>query len=32
MSQLRTMSCGSLFPNDQLQLPGDCSGVILIGE
>ncbi len=30
--QLRSMSCGSLFPNDMLALPADCSGVILLGE
>ncbi|MFN0246712.1 MAG: hypothetical protein ACKV2T_07370 [Kofleriaceae bacterium] len=32
MSQLRTTTCGSLFPNDMLSLPADCNGVILIGE
>ena len=30
MMQLRSTTCGSLFPNDMLSLPADCSGVILI--
>lgn len=32
LMQLRSMSCGSLFPNDMLALPADCNGVILLGE
>ena len=32
LSQVRTNSCDALFPNDQLVLPADCNGVILIGE
>ncbi len=32
MTQLRSTTCGSLFPNDMIVLPADCNGVILLGE
>lgn len=32
LMQLRSTSCGSLFPGDQLELPADCNSVILVGR
>jgi hypothetical protein len=32
LSMVRTLACATLFPNDMLTLPSECSGVILIGE
>lgn len=29
VSQLKTISCAILFPNNQIDLPADCEGVIL---
>lgn len=32
MSRISEDSCATLFPNDMLELPGICRGVLLVGQ